>query len=396
VASGDDRPLEILVLGRLALRRGGTELLVPTKKPAEVLLTLALADEGRAVDVNVLRAALSAPGREITANAIQAHMSTLRKNFGIPIVTGSRGSATYQLRAKECWVDAREFVAGVDASRDMDELMRMWRQAPAGLWESERWVTVTAARSRLIQRIAAMPHADRVSWPELDRFTALFPGDAELDVVRRHGRGARKRLLVVEDDESMLLEICARLAPYYRYEAINTIEKWRAFRDIPGSLDEIDGALIDLHLTETRDDKRGLEIVKYLRDKTEIPVALVTANPPEHSHYGHDRVRHEFRLVDIVDKHQHDWWEALDRAAALLVGDGDDARRQRLESWLETTWRNVRRDTANDAPGSIGYKQRKACDAEYAKAIGYLRVAGIDEADECVNVFYQRWRRLKS
>lgn len=379
------------MLGRLALRRGGAELPIPTKKPAEVLLALALANEGETVDVSALQKALSAPGREITANAIQVHVGALRNSFSVPIITGPRGSGTYQLCPRECRVDAREFIVGVDAGRDPGELMRMWRQAPDG-FPGGLWARVTAARSRLIQRIAAMPPESQAAWPELDRFTELFRDDQELDQIRWHGDRARKRLLVVEDDESMLGEICDRLNSYYRVEPVSSLREWYKFRDAPDSLDSTDGALIDLHLTTDRDDKRGLEIVKYLRDRTEIPVALVTANPPERSHYGHDHVRHEFRLVDIVDKHQHDWWEALDRAVLLLVGNGDAERRRRLESWLETTWRNIRRETATDPPGSVGYRRRKACDEEYGKALVALRLADIDKATEAVRAFYKRWR----
>jgi len=298
----------------------------------------------------------------------------------------------YALEAGRCEIDAREFACGVSTGLAIDELLHLWRGAvdPA-LLATNAWAAVRNARSELILRIAALPAAEQAALSELARFTALFPGDREVDLIRPHGPGSRPRLLVVEDDLAMMTEIQERLDANYRTTPIASIEEWRTFKKDPQNLEWIDGALVDLHLTSSLNDRRGIEIVKYLRDQTGIPAVLFTANGLERSGVRHQRRMAEYRLVDIVDKRTDDWWDALDAACRLLTGSGEPERRWRLETWLETAHLGLQRETDGAPPGSVTARRRQQGDRDYLRVLGLVRLDDIDVAEREVDRFCRTW-----
>jgi hypothetical protein len=389
---GDGPSLEILVLGPVVLRRNGVELPPPTRKPAEMLRALALAPIGAYVTTTELGQQLSrGPVRDTRAdNAIQQHIRALRNTHQVPIETGERGTRGYRLIRDMCRVDAWEFVAAAD-SAGIEELLGMWRDGVPAL-DGRQWERVRAARSRLIQRISELPQPTRSTLADLDRFTSLFPDDQEVDKIRGQGRGSRPRLLVVDDDPDMLKEICERLDPYYECVPLTDIKEWREFRNKRDNLHRIHGALVDLHLTESLADSRGLEIVNYLKDKTKLPVALVTANPPERNAYGSEKNRKEFRLVDIVDKKQLDWWRALERAAKLLVGQGEEESRHRLETYLEHAYRAMQRANADAPPGSVAARRMDQCRRSYGEVLRVVKVEPLEVAKKQVSIFCEQWQ----
>ncbi|MFI7609205.1 hypothetical protein ACIBTV_29400 [Micromonospora sp. NPDC049366] len=392
MSSGLGEQLEILVLGPVVLRQGRAETAIQDGKPAEALLALVSArGEGWVYTRQAVRTWRPPSGRDqLTESAVHQRMRKLRE-YGVPVETGPRNSGRYRLTPGSCRVDAWDFVAGVQAGADIDELTRMWRQPPSPrILDLLLGSAVGDARRKLIERIAGLDDVAQDHLADLDRFTAIFPDDRSVDRIRRHGPRRRKRLLVVEDDPDMLEEICGRLEPTYRCVRIQSIEEWQALRD--RGLDGIDGALVDLHLTPDRDDKRGQDIVSYLCKETEIPAALVTANAPDRSAYGSAAHRKEFRLVDIVDKQQRDWWEPLQRAVRFLVSDAEDDRRHRLETWLEHAFRTVERANASVAPGSVGALQMQDCRVAYGDVIRAIRVEPIEDAASKVDEFCRRWR----
>ncbi|MET7747656.1 hypothetical protein [Micromonospora sp. NPDC005367] len=391
MSSGLGERLEILVLGPVVLRRGGAKTAVLDGKPAEALLALVTARDGWVYTWQAVRTWRPPSGRgQLTESAVHQRMRKLRE-YGVPIETGPRNSGRYRLIPERCRVDAWDFVTGVQAGADIDGLTRMWRQAPSpGMLDTLLRGAVGEARRKLIERIAGLddPAQDRLA--DLDRFTAIFPDDRGVDRIRRHGPRRRKRLLVVEDDPDMLEEICGRLEPTYRCVRVQSIEEWQALRD--RGLDGIDGALVDLHLTPDRDDKRGQDIVSYLCNATEIPAALVTANAPDRSTYGSVAHCKEFRLVDIVDKQQRDWWEPLQRTVRFLVSDAEADRQHRLKTWLEHALRTRERANASVAPGSVGARQMQDCRVAYGEVNQAILLEPIEDAARKVDEFCRLWR----
>jgi CheY-like chemotaxis protein len=378
-----------LVLGDLAVHARGENLDPPlTSSLAETLIILAV--YGRPVKTAELRNALDWHPND---GSLQQYISKIKKR-GLPIVSsGSRGHMEYALDMACCRVDAQEFIRGVGAGLPIDTLLGLWRGAvePAVL-KATPWATVRRARDALIQRIAALAEPDQTALTELARFADLFPGDKDVDQIRPHGPGSRPRLLLVEDEPEMMKEIRGRLEPYYRFTPITTLDDWWDFLKQPENLERIDGALVDLHLTGSLNDKRGIEIVKYLRDHTGIPAALFTANGMERSGYQHQRRMAEFRLVDIVDKKNDDWWEALESASQLLTGTGVQERRRRLETWLETAYLKLKRETEGAPPGSVPAGRRSRCDQDYGRVLTLVKVGDIEAAEREVDRFCRSWR----
>lgn len=382
-------PIEVLILGDLIVRRDGAEAGALTPSLAEALILLAA--YGRPV-----------PAGQITSDhrnspdkgSVHQYISRLKNEHRLPVVSGGpRGGKTYQLDARRCRVDAADFVTGVAAGRDIDGLLRLWRGGvPQAVLASPPWGDIRAARTRLIERIAGLRIEERLALRELARFTALFPDDRELDPVRPHGRGSRPRLLVVEDSEQVLGEISSRLKSDYDIIGVPGRDEWRRdFRDDKDRLGLIDGALIDLHLTRLGNDFRGREIAGFLCEHTQIPAALVTANPGERSEYRRARNMEELRLVDIVNKQGEEWYEELESTARLLVGQGVKERQHRMRTWLAHAYRKVERDTENAAPGSVASGRRRACFREYQGALGLVEGGDLDEAQRAVDRFCGTW-----
>jgi hypothetical protein len=281
------------------------------------------------------------------------------------------------------------FVQGVEAGDDVDDLLRLWRDVPLeGVVSAP---PVKDALNRLIKRIGDLPEAGQAALAELPRFAALFPDDHELDRFRRSGPRSRPWLLIVEDHPEVMDEICGRLTAY-RLKCLASIEDWRKFRGDRAGLSLIQGALIDLSLTATGDDQKGLEIVRYLQDNTEVAAALVTANRMESSEFRQAERMEEFRLVDIVNKQSVNWYNALEATAELLVGRGIGERQRRMETWLNAAHRKVRRETHDAAPGSVAAGRRQRCDEDYMNTLRLVRIGDVDAAQQAVERFCVTWR----
>jgi len=381
----DPEPVEILILGELIVRKNGAD--VPDLSPALAETLTLLAARRRPVLARELR---SAHSLQPSQDSFDHYITRLKNRFGLPIVTaGPRGGTTYQLDPALCRADAVAFVRGVDAGEDIDDLLQLWRgPAAAGVLRSAE---VKDALARLVQRICELPDADLAALAELPRFAALFPDDQTLDRVRPSGPRSMPRLLVVEDSPEMMAEICDRLTSY-RLTPKTSIEEWRKFRDDKAHLGLIQGALVDLSLAAKGDDRKGLEIVRYLQEHTEVPTALVTANRMESSEYRQAERMEEFRLVDIVNKQSPDWYNELEATAELLVGRGVAERRRRMETWLNAAYRKVRRETHDAAPGSVAARRRRQCGRDYMIALGLARLDDVDVAQTAVDQFCATWR----
>jgi CheY-like chemotaxis protein len=384
MASDDAGPFEILILGDFIVRRDGVEITGVTPVLQDTLTRLAVAGGP------VRKQDLAAHSDDAAEKAI----SRLKTRNGLPIgKTGQRGSTAYFLDQERCTVDALDFAHGVDGGADIDGLLQLWRGAvPADVLNSRPWKTVRDARSRLIDRIAGLPLEERTALTELARFTDLFPYDPEVDAIRLRGKRHRPRLLVIDDSPQVLEEIHAKLKTSYDISTLPGLDEWRKFRDTPAKLDLIDGVLIDLRLTADGNDQRGIEIARYLRDHTDIPAALMTANSTERSETRHAELREEFRLVDIVNKQGKDWSEELERTAELLVGDGVEERQNRMHTWLRTAYRKVKRETRNAAPTSTAFRSRQACHKQFLAVLSLVEEGDLDAAQLAVDRFCKtRW-----
>jgi hypothetical protein len=76
----------------------------------------------------------------------------------------------------------------------------------------------------------------------------------------------------------------------------------------------------------------------------------------------------------------------------LLVSDGEEERRHRLETWLEHAFRTAQRAYGNGPPGSVAAGHMHRCRTEYGDALRAIRVEPVEDATRAVDEFCRRWR----
>lgn len=330
------------------LRRAGRELTEIRRSHVPAAIVAILAAEPAGVPAERIRALLTGLESSTPTN-IQQHIKRLRKDFGVPIklVGTSRGNA-YQLDPR-LPVDSFTFVAGVRgcpdpaAAEDLDPLLRAWRFDPRELRRigDRRWFASTAlfrARDELIRRVRALPAAERDGMASLADFTALFHDDPQVADIKP--ASARRPRVVVVDD--LIVEaIIANLPTDVDYVRLRSLEEWRQFMRGEG-LGDVQGILVDLHLTSGLRDSHGLLVADDVRGHRQIPLALMTVAPPgDQKHYY---AKH--RLLKIVFKGRGDSLNLIDLSEAVraMVDDGDAARLERLRTNLDHCEFHVLRD----------------------------------------------------
>ncbi|WP_326645145.1 hypothetical protein OG884_12270 [Streptosporangium sp. NBC_01755] len=389
-------PIEIAVLGEINIRMG--EKTTPlTRQPAAVLLLLALA--GGPVSRRELWQSVKGD-RGIQEKTIEKHVSDLKTKHHVPIASARpHGMAGYRLDLERCVVDAVRFIKGAErldgaGPGHLDELMGLWRADPHELYpglEERWWRPLIEARDRIVWHVHRMDPDERAALARLGAFTACFPHERAIDRIRP---GDRKRLLIVDDDVVVSQDIHRLLKPYYVCKVLtgeDVLEQWERLIDDP-ELDTFHGALIDLHLTGSLNDQRGYGIVEHLRDFTDIPAALVTANAMDVSHRHQQTTMEEYRLVDIVPKTNPAWHNGVREAARLLVDEGEEFKLKRLEIFLASAWREVRRRRESLPSGSVEARRLAGSVREYETADRAVRYGSFEEAERLVKSFRRTWR----
>lgn len=265
-----DGQWRIEVLGTLAVSNGGRRWpdVGPVQSAVVVLLALA-GRRGRTAEE--LQAALHIGSR----NALEKHLSELRKR-GLPIPHyGALRTAGYALDMTHVSVDALDFVTRVSRLGEEDdpalvsELLAMWREDPRRAHrriDTSRWNSVMGSRLALVKVIENMPPTSRALVTGLAEFAELFPDDPRLRMLVQ--QETRKRLLVVEDmNMDYIVDALRR-----RYDCIKIADRgdwWRYLNQV-GNVVDVNGALIDLHLTDQLDDDHGLDIAEWLRGTCQV------------------------------------------------------------------------------------------------------------------------------
>ncbi|GAA3458693.1 hypothetical protein ACFFSW_07550 [Saccharothrix longispora] len=393
-----DPPVAIRLLGAVAADRGGVPVPEFTKARAQVLALVALSGE-HGITKDELVYLL--PGAGVTDEALHRRISDLRNKCGIAIHREPRQGRNHYLLVPESVesIDAEVFVRGVAALSaeagiaELDGLMRLWRDDPAIEWGSRLrgpWERVVGARAELIDRL--LRHPELNASVEAVRFASLFPALPELAAVRstasRRSR-LRPRLLVVEDQ--IMADIRAVLDSEFDVLPVGSLAEWN---DVCDNL-AVDGALVDLHLTDDLSDGYGTTVIaEHLRKHTEIPVALMSvAVPPRYHDQGDMRVK--YRLVDIVQKNSAGRLNGRDllHAARELVAANDRSRVNRLTLWIDCDEYHVKSDSLFTGGRGTRHDSVEKCGRE-AEALRLKLRSGaldVDAVQAEVMRFHRNW-----
>nr|BFE63476.1 hypothetical protein GCM10020063_080020 [Dactylosporangium thailandense] len=272
--------------------------------------------------------------------SLEAPVSRLRSRFEMPIPPRRGTGHFYQLDLERSEIDALAFIDKVRApvleADEIARLLSMWRGDPRTVFEflpRGEWAPLMRAFEQFLGHINRLPAADvRQIRGELDEFADRLP-DLTADVawpapaapVRRH------RLLIVENEAKVAEMLASILIDYETRIALTLTE---AMQVVIEQIDDIDGALIDLHLTE-RMDSAGLEVLAYIRDRRpELPRVLITASPPPGSQ---EQMRRVYGIMDILVKGA-DGYSAngVRDAVAQMFNEAPEAARQRATARLRS------------------------------------------------------------
>jgi DNA-binding response OmpR family regulator len=281
------------------------------------------------------------------AKSLETPISRLRGKLAMPIPP-RRGNNFYRLDIPRQSIDALDFIDSVRADYlDISETVRLlglWRGDPrvifAGLPEGE-WAPLMRAVDRLVEHLRELSPADaRRLGPALDSFCVLFP-DIASSV--RSGVTApaerQRRLLIVENEVNVAKMFADILFDYQTIIALNLEE---AMRVVTEQLAELDGALIDLHLTD-RLDSAGLEVLAYIRDRRpDLPRLMITASPPPGSQ---EKMRQTYGIMDTLIKGA-DGYSAngVRDAVGLMFDESAEARRRRAFGQFESHAVRIQRE----------------------------------------------------
>jgi biotin operon repressor len=387
-----DGQWRIEVLGTLAVSNGGRRWpdVGPVQSAVVVLLALA-GRRGRTAEE--LQTALHIGSR----NALEKHLSELRKR-GLPVPHyGALRTAGYALDMTHVSVDALDFVTGVSRLGEeadpalVSELLAMWREDPRRAHpriDASRWNAVIGARHALVRVIENMPQPSRALVTGLTEFAELFPDDPRLRMLVQ--QEIRKRLLVVED---MNMDyIIDALGRRYNCIKIADLEEWWRYLDQVGNIVDVNGALIDLHLTDQLNDDHGLDIAEWLRDNSDIPVALMTmALPAGDLETWTRKQRGRFRLVKIIHKGRDGLDTAgIREAAECLTSEAERHQRVRLETWLESHIYQAEESFSGRPLTESVVRERAEFRREAARARQLVADAPLDKAQKAVDELHQR------
>jgi hypothetical protein len=288
--------------------------------------------------------------------------------------------------------DAWTFVAGVpDASApaDIRQLAALWRDDPrrahpeVGDW---RWGKIRRARDTLVRLIEELSPDDRPDDAVLRRIAPHLVTDSHVP-----RRVALPRILVVDDLHAETVAHQAMSHAEVECDRIESFDEWQELKETVDVGAEYQAALVDLHLNADSafNDKLGLGIISYLRDHTDIPVAAVSSASGAGTGPARNRLRAEYRLVDIVDKGEKNrHLSGIPEVVRLLLSDRLDCRKVRLETWLMHAEREIRR-MAGD--GEVSPEDLKQMQEEHKQADAEMRYGDLATATELVRRFCDKW-----
>ncbi len=390
-------PISIKLLGEFEVWRAGSPVPELTMARAEVLALMALSGD-RGITKRELLNLL--PSKRLTTDGLHRRVSDLRNKCGIVIQDLRPGQNRYVLSPQHVEsIDVKLFVDGVallpttPQIGDLDKLMQLWRGDPARVWTGPLrgpWDQVMQARATLVEHLGR--HSELKDSSEAERFASLFPTLPELGGVRssfsRRPRN-KPRLLVVEDQ--IMNEIREILDSEFCIVPVTSLPEWNAERD---SL-VVDGALIDLHLTDNLSDNYGTTVIaEHLRRHTEIPAALMSVAPPARYH-AQDDLRIKYRLVDIVQKNSAGRLNGQDllHVARELVAIDDRSRVKRLNLWIDCDEYHVKSDLLLSGGRSTRRDSLERCGQEAEKLRVKSRSAAlnVDALHSEVMEFHRRW-----
>jgi DNA-binding response OmpR family regulator len=408
----------IKLLGELQVfSDDGLQLPIPKDRVMQrLLIALALrSGQPRRLDelVNAVWSSEQSFGRD--SKSLETPVSRLRNKLFLPIPS-RRGQGFYRLEIERQHVDALDFMDAVRSDNldtpDLARLLSLWRGDPRVLYAEvpiAEWEPLAHAVDRLIQHLAALPLLGlRDLAQELDAFSQILPDKtATLHApCVQVATEPRYRLLIVENDVEVANMLRTILFEYRCTVATSLAE---AMKVVSESLMNIDGAIIDLHLTE-RLDSAGLEILSAIRDqRPDLSRLLITASPPSGSQ---EQIRKMYGLFDILVKGA-DGYSAngIRDAVDQMFSESEGAARCRAIAFFESQTTRIhrnlmrrmvaaRRGVRSGEPSAYHDLEKSSIqfeqfDTDSNKVRDALLTASVEHCDRLIVEYLHRWKSVE-
>jgi CheY-like chemotaxis protein len=220
-------------------------------------------------------------GNEPNPERLRSPITRARQH--IPIPNKQRGVSTYRADLSRSEVDLTDFIDRVATSTtlevdEVDRLLGMWEHDPAVTFDflpGNEFKPLARARTVLIRKLIDWSQQELAQLTNLEKFRGLFESECESIPVPSPRR--EKRILLVDDNPG-LTSMLKDLLGGYETVIANTIGE--AMSIISDETARIDGALVDLHLSD-RLDSHGINVLDALRmRRPDVPRVLMTSSPP--------------------------------------------------------------------------------------------------------------------
>jgi DNA-binding response OmpR family regulator len=330
----------VRLLGELEVfTPSGEKLRIPTDRVMKrLLIALALRAGQPRRTSDLIAAVWPGPksfGRD--ARSLETPASRLRSKLTLPIPL-RRNNDFYKLDVARAEVDALDFIDRVSAENishaELDDLLGMWHGNPQVLYADlpdVEWTQLVRAISQLLEHLSKLTVRELGKLANFRTFAHLFPEETNaLRPVEARSPQSGHRILIVENE----IEIARTMrAILFEYDCVIAISLEEAMGVLTRSSNELDGALIDLHLTD-RLDSAGLEILSFIRDcRPDMPRLLITASPPAGSQ---EQMRKTYGLFDIMVKGADGYSASGVRDAVThMLGSADEDVRRRANALFE-------------------------------------------------------------
>lgn len=206
-----------------------------------------------------------------------------RARLHIEIPNKQRNISAYRANLTTADVDLSDFIERSKAetldTQEVDYLLGLWDHDPQTAFNflaASEFNPAARARQTLIARITDWTDTQLAGLKNLDRFRALFETECESIAVPMPRR--MKRLLIVDDNKGLTGMLTGLLGGF---ETVIADSAQEAIAIISDASARIDGALVDLHLTDRGNDNQGIVVLDTLRfQRPTVPRVLMTSSPP--------------------------------------------------------------------------------------------------------------------
>ena len=257
-----------------------------------------------------------------------------RKHIDIP--NKPRGGSSYKANLLRTEVDLTDFVdrstsAAIDPT-EVDSLLGLWRHDPEAVFDflpPSDFNALTRARRAFIAKLSDWSQVELAQLSNLEQFRTLF--EEECENLASPTMHQEKRLLIVDDNAGLTSMLVGLLGGF---ETVIAYSAEEAIAIITDPHARLDGALVDLHLTDRGNDNQGIAVLDTLRyQRPAVPRVLMTSSPPPEAI---SKFNERYGLFELLVKNGPDAPAHTRRTVEEMLSDNPEHAIERARTTFRT------------------------------------------------------------